>query len=92
MDQHGQLKTTAEIQVLVECNEIFQVIDKSTGVVVLQGSEDGQTNNVLHVVRFETTVVSQAQDTFPYFVSSKPGNWQITNIDDLLGPVPWYNK
>jgi hypothetical protein len=86
----GKLSTTIEVQVLVECDEIFQVVDPSTGVV-LQGHEDGLVRSVVHLVRMEKTVETYDNDTkFPYFPDVRQGNWQITDIDDLLGPKKWY--
>jgi hypothetical protein len=88
---HDELRTTVEVQVIIECNELFQVIDRETGLVV-QGSVDGKIQQgILHVVRFESTVITKAQESFPYLVSSKPGNWKITDIDDVISPTAWYN-
>lgn len=82
---HNELRTTIEIQVAISCNERFQVIDRNTGVVV-QGSNDGLIREgIIHVVRFEMTVVSSPDE------HARLGNWQITDIDDLLGPTTWYN-
>jgi hypothetical protein len=86
----GKLSTTIEVQVLVECDEIFQVVDLDTGVV-LQGHEDGLVRSVVHLVRMEKTVETyDNDDTFPYFPDVRQGNWQITDIDDLLGAKKWY--
>jgi hypothetical protein len=85
----GKLSTTIEVQVLVECDEIFQVVDLDTGVV-LQGHEDGLVRSVVHLVRMEKTVETYDNDEFPYFPDVRQGNWQITDIDDLLGPKKWY--
>jgi hypothetical protein len=82
----GKLETTVEMQVLVECDEIFQVIDKETGVV-LQGSPDGSVRRVVHLVCLETTCTTYTEQ----FVTDV-GNWIITDIDDLLGPKKWYHK
>jgi hypothetical protein len=88
--RHGKLSTTVEVQVLVECDEIFQVVDLNTGVV-LQGHEDGLVRSVVHLVRMEKTVETyDSNDAFPYFPDIRQGNWQITDIDDLLGPKKWY--
>jgi hypothetical protein len=88
---HGKLSTTVEVQVLVECDEIFQVVDLNTGVV-LQGHEDGLVRSVVHLVRMEKTVETYDNDnTFPYSPVIRQGNWQITDIDDLLGHTKkWY--
>lgn len=88
--RNGKLTTTIEAQVLVECDEIFQVVDLETGVV-LQGQEDGLVRTVVHLVRMEKTVETYDNDArFPYFPDVKQGNWQITDIDDLLGSKKWY--
>jgi len=52
-----RLETTVDAEVLVECDEIFQVLDKETGAL-LQGSADGNVRRVMHVVRFENTVTT----------------------------------
>lgn len=90
MQARGKLETTVEIQVLVECQETFQVLDAETGLV-LQGSADGAVQTVWHLACFETTVVSADSDHFPYLTKSPRGNFQLTNIDDLLGPKTWYH-
>ena len=68
---------------MVECDEIFCVKDLSTGVTI-QGDDDGKVRRVWHLVRFEMIV-----ETFPNnggFLpfQHKQGNWQISDIDDLL--------
>jgi hypothetical protein len=78
--RHGKFHTTVEVQVLVECREIFQVVDRETGVV-LQGSPDGAVRNVVHLVRLEATVEYPHQRNY---------NWIITDIDDLLDSKPWF--
>jgi hypothetical protein len=89
-NKNGKLSTTVEVQVLVECDEIFQVVDLNTGVV-LQGHEDGLVRSVVHLVRMEKTVETyDSNDKFPYYPDIRQGNWQITDIDDLLGPKKWY--
>lgn len=85
----GKLSTTVECQVLVECDEIFQVVDLNTGVV-LQGHEDGLVRSVVHLVRMEKTVTTDVGDDTSYFPNIRQGNWQITDIDDLLGAKKWY--
>jgi hypothetical protein len=78
--------TTVEMQVLIECDEVFQVIDTKTGAV-LQGTPDGLVQRVVHLARFEVDV-----KTFGFWWLSKNeiGNWQLTDIDDLLGHATWY--
>jgi hypothetical protein len=74
------------MQVLIECDEVFQVIDTKTGAV-LQGTPDGLVQRVVHLARFEVDV-----KTFGFWWLSKNeiGNWQLTDIDDLLGHATWY--
>jgi hypothetical protein len=108
VEQHDRLETTVELQVLVECEEIFQVVDRSTGIVV-QGagaggagspgdgeSSDGQPPSpskrvVWHLVSLEATSTTNFSDTFPYLPETIPGNWVITDIDDLLSVRKWYH-
>jgi hypothetical protein len=86
---YDSLDTTVDAQVIVTCDESFQVIDRATGVV-LQGSEDGAVRQVDHLVRFETTVTTRIPETFPYIPKNTIGSWIITDIDDLLGFKKWY--
>lgn len=91
-NQHEYLETTIDIQVLIQCNEIFQVIDRDTGNIV-QGSTDGIMKSVYHLIRFENNVISTQQETFPYgIISTLKNNWIITNIDDLITTKSWYAK
>ena len=90
IQHNGKLQTTVELQVLVECDEIFQVVDRETGQV-LQGSTDGAVRQVWHLVRLETTTTFTPSTTFPYLPQVDVGNWIITDIDDLLGPKKWYH-
>lgn len=78
--------TTVEMQVLVECDEVFQVIDSTTGAV-LQGTPDASVQRVLHLARFEVDVKTYG---FGWLSKNKIGNWQLTDIDDLLGHTTWY--
>ena len=78
--------TTVEMQVLVECDEVFQVIDAKTGAV-LQGTLDGSEQRVLHLARFEVDVKTHG---FWWLSNNELGNWQLTDIDDLLGHTTWY--
>jgi hypothetical protein len=88
LDEKGKLETTVEMQVLISCLESFQVLDRETGAV-LQGSADGLLREVTHLVRFETTSVQEIKDgrAQNYYT-----NWKITDIDDMLGHVAWYQK
>ena len=91
VEAKDQLETTVEAQILIDCDEVFQVHCKETGAL-LQGSNDGKVRSVLHLVRLENTVTTVFGDNFPYFPSTTLGNWIITDIDDLLGPKKWYHK
>lgn len=84
----GRLESTVEVQVLVLCNESFQVRDRASGMVV-QGTEDGAVRGVAHLVRLECTAINEMSesDTQDYHT-----DWQITDIDDLLGPTAWYQQ
>lgn len=84
-----KMDTTIEVQVLVECEEQFQVRDRKTGIVV-QGSEDGLVRTVMHLVRLETNVSWRGR--FPQIPSRTQENWRITDIDDLVGSKKWYHK
>ena len=81
------LETTVIAQVLIECEELFTVVDTSTGKVV-QGDVDQKRNTVMHLVRLEQDVQLRENDSqswlsFPVrFCPS--GQWQITDIDDFL--------
>ena len=86
----ANLRTTVELQVLVECDEIFQVVDRETGQV-LQGSADGEVRRVWHLVCLETTSTFSPWLYFPLRGRVEVGNWIITDIDDLLGPKKWYH-
>lgn len=89
LGRSGQLQTTVEVQVLVICNEVFQVIDRESGAV-LQGSQNGSEQVVSHLVRLETTAIQEItpESTGKMYYT----DWQITDIDDLLGHVAWYQK
>jgi hypothetical protein len=93
---HDRLETTVELQVLLECEEIFQVVDVATGVVVqgtpIVGTEEVKPQRVWHLVTLEVTTTTTFSDTFPSPPSTNVGNWIITDIDDLLSPKKWYHK
>jgi hypothetical protein len=84
-----KMETTIELQVLVECEEQFQVRDRKTGVL-LQGTEDGLARTVMHLVRLETNVSWRGR--FPRMPTCTQENWRITDIDDLVGSQKWYHK
>ncbi|GKY96823.1 hypothetical protein MPSEU_000641500 [Mayamaea pseudoterrestris] len=85
----SKMDTTIEMQVLVECEEQFQVRDRKTGVL-LQGPEDGLVRTVMHLVRLETIVSWRGR--FPSWPSRTQENWVVTDIDDLVGSQKWYHK
>lgn len=84
-----KMETTIEVQVLVECEEEFQVMDRKSGIL-LQGPEDGLVRSVIHLVRLET--VATWRGKFPSLPSRTLDNWIITDIDDLVGCKKWYHK
>jgi hypothetical protein len=78
------MESTVICQVLIHCDEIFCVKDAETGRL-LQGHADEKFRRVVHLVRFEQTVTTHWTDSggiLPFRV--EPGEWQITDIDDLL--------
>lgn len=85
------VETTVAAEVYIICEEKFQVVDAETGVV-LQGPEGVPVaQEVGHVVTFEMTAKNRVSDSFPYWVQSEPGSWQITDIDDLVSTKKWYH-
>lgn len=78
-------RTTVEIQVLVECLERFQVRDRHSGLIV-QGTQDCSVQSVVHLVRLEREIETSPGSLF----SHRPGNWQITDIDDLVTTKPLF--
>lgn len=83
----GYVETTVAAEVFMVCEEKFQVLDAETGVV-LQGQEGVPvTQNVGHVVTFETT--GRVSGDYPYL--QKPDNWRIIDIDDLVSVKKWYH-
>ena len=88
-------ETTIAAEVYLECEETFCVTDAETGVV-LQGQApappDGPAlRRVGHVVTFEMTTRNRLDEQFPYFLRTDPGNWQMTDIDDLVSVKKWYH-
>jgi hypothetical protein len=90
LERSGKLESTVEIQVVVICRESFCVKDRITGAVV-QGTADGAVQLVSHLVRLEATAIQEitkdSSTARTYYT-----NWQITDIDDLLGHTAWYQK
>jgi len=80
-EQHSCVESTVVLLVLVECDEIFSVVDLETSKVI-QGHEDHKIRRVNHVVRLEQVANWVMHDTQGFFVENGP--WQITDWDDLL--------
>ena len=81
--ESGLTESTVISQVLLLCDECFAVKDVATGAVI-QGHEDGKFRQVYHLVRMEMVVETRPNARGLSRFSSTPGNWQITDIDDLL--------
>ena len=79
----GVMESTVICQVLVACDEIFWVKDLATGATI-QGHEDGQVRKVWHLVRMEKVIETHPANRPILPFKHKQGNWQITDIDDLL--------
>jgi hypothetical protein len=78
----NRMESTVICQVLLECEEVFWVKDRTTGVV-LQGYDDEEPRTVVHLVRFEMVVETiPVPHLIPF--QMKTGSWQLTDIDDLL--------
>ena len=91
LDRHDYVETTIAAEVYIICEEKFQVLDAETGVV-LQGPEGvAMPQEVGHVVTFEMTARTHPSDNFPYLLHGEQGNWQITDIDDLVSSKKWYH-
>ena len=78
------MESTVVCQVLIPCDEIFCVKDTETGRLI-QGHADEKVRRVVHLVRFEQVVKShwtESKGFLPFRL--EPGNWQVTDIDDLL--------
>ena len=81
--QRGSTESTVIAQVLVSCDEIFWVKDTKTGRTI-QGHEDGLVRKVWHLVRMEKVVETTPANGLILPFRHTQGNWQITDIDDLL--------
>ncbi|KAL3933659.1 MAG: hypothetical protein SGBAC_010297 [Bacillariaceae sp.] len=83
--ERGWTENTVIAQVLVPCEEVFWVKDLETGAII-QGVEDDTPRPVVHLVRMEMVVRSKPSDGFLGFMpfEHEQGNWQMTDIDDLL--------
>ncbi|CAJ1924799.1 unnamed protein product [Cylindrotheca closterium] len=78
----GWTENTVIAQVLVPCEEVFWVKDLATGAII-QGVQDSTPRTVNHLVRMEMVVRSRPTEGFFPF-EHEQGNWQMTDIDDLL--------
>jgi len=97
-----KLVTTVAAEVMVICDETFRVWDDETGEL-LHGwdgddGDQGEKNpsrEVAHLVTMERSFVTVITPGFtPFdttFSDETISNWQITDIDDLLGPKKWYH-
>lgn len=90
LNRDGRVQTTIAAEILVVCDEAFQVVDAVTGAL-LQGSADGKAREVVHIVTFAMTVSTTFSDTFPYLPHTRLGRWQMVDIDDALGAKKWYH-
>ena len=80
-DDYSSVESTIVILVIVECDEIFSVIDLETSNL-LQGHADNKIRRVKHVVRLEQVVNWVMHDYHGFHLENGP--WQITDWDDLL--------
>jgi hypothetical protein len=80
----GYTENTVIAQVLVPCEEVFWVKDSATGTLI-QGVEGDTPRNVVHLVRMEMVVRTTPANRPILPIQHEQGNWQITDIDDLLG-------
>lgn len=85
--QTATMESTVIAQVLIDCDEVFSVIDVATGMLI-QGH--GEKQRVSHVVRLEVVV----KEVLPLDEDGKSsmhvGSWQIVDWDDLEGGNIWY--
>jgi hypothetical protein len=78
------VESTVVCQVLIPCDEIFCVKDTETGGL-MQGHADEKFRRVVHLVRFEQVVKTHWTESSGFLpFRLEPGNWQVTDIDDLL--------
>jgi hypothetical protein len=79
------VQMTVISQVAIQCDEIFVVRDTDTGDIV-QGDAKENTNEVTHLVRFETVIDLDMETRETQIVG-----WQITDWDDLLDGNIWFS-
>jgi hypothetical protein len=79
------VESTVICQVQITCDEIFCVKDAETGRLI-QGHADEKFRRVVHLVRFEQVVRTHWLENYRGYIPFRLelGNWQITDIDDLL--------
>jgi len=82
---------------LIDCEEVFQVVDAGTGKVVqgmtgniskagnIQESKQLEGENVTHLVRFEMPTFRGAEPS-----ERELGSWKIIDWDDLLHGNVWH--
>ena len=51
----------------------------------LQGYDDGKVRKIWHMVRMEMVIETHPANGLVFKFENKKTNWQITDIDDLLG-------
>ena len=91
MLRYGKLETSLSAEALIVCDEIFCVWDAETGQV-LQGRDSTTPREVAHVVTFERVCQTDEGASFPFLPQILHlSNWQIADIDDLLGPRKWFH-
>jgi hypothetical protein len=83
-EESGRMESTVISQVVLSCDELFWVKNLQTGAIV-QGHEDEKFRPVYHLVRMEMVVETHPSKKGFLPFKNTPGNWQITDIDDLLG-------
>ncbi|KAL7575108.1 hypothetical protein ACA910_000475 [Epithemia clementina (nom. ined.)] len=89
--RNGKFETTLAAEALILCDENFCVWDADTGKV-LQGREDSTPREAAHLVTFERSGIYEMGSgllALPKVISLS--NWQIADIDDLLGPKKWFH-
>ena len=85
-EKRGWTHNTVIAQFLVECDEIFWVKDMSTGQIIQGQQDENNSRKVMHLVRMEMVVKTKLNPRGLIIpIKHSQGQWQITDIDDLLG-------